>query len=48
MRGRHRRRFLLKTPKEARPQPYLRAWLGRVKLPNRVRLQVDIDPYSFL
>ncbi len=48
IRGRHRRRFLLKCPKDRLPQPYLRAWLSRVKLPGKVRLQVDIDPYSFL
>ena len=48
VRGRHRRRFLLKTPKDKLPQPYLRAWLARVKLPGKVRLQVDVDPYSFL
>jgi hypothetical protein len=23
-------------------------WLGPVSLPNAVRLQVDVDPYSFL
>ncbi|WP_455373725.1 primosomal protein N' [Limibacillus halophilus] len=48
VRGRHRRRFLLKTPKDRLPQAYLKAWLGRVKLPSKVRLQVDVDPYSFL
>jgi primosomal protein N' (replication factor Y) (superfamily II helicase) len=26
----------------------LRDWLGRVKLPSSVRVQVDVDPYSFL
>jgi len=48
LRGRHRRRFLVKAPKGFRLQPLLRQWLGPVKLPNAVRLQVDIDPYSFL
>ncbi|MEJ2025959.1 MAG: hypothetical protein P8X52_00400 [Limibacillus sp.] len=48
IRGRHRRRFLLKSPRDRLPQGYLRAWLGRVKLANKVRLQVDVDPYSFL
>jgi primosomal protein N' (replication factor Y) len=47
LRGRHRRRFLLKCRREVAPQGILRDWLGRVKLPNAVRLQVDIDPYSF-
>ncbi|MGF1629205.1 MAG: primosomal protein N' [Kiloniellaceae bacterium] len=48
LRGRHRRRFLVKAPRGFRLQALLRAWLGPVKLPNAVRLQVDIDPYSFL
>ena len=47
LRGRHRRRFLLKCRRELAPQGILRDWLGRVKLPNAVRLQIDIDPYSF-
>ncbi len=48
LRGRHRRRFLVKAPRNFRLQPLLRHWLAQVKLPNAVRLQVDIDPYSFL
>jgi primosomal protein N' (replication factor Y) len=48
LRGRHRRRFLLKCRRDIRPQPLLRAWLAAVKLPASVRLQVDVDPYSFL
>jgi len=48
LRGRHRRRFLVKAPRGFRLQALLRAWLEPVKLPNAVRLQVDIDPYSFL
>jgi len=26
----------------------LQDWLGTVKLPSSVRMQIDIDPYSFL
>jgi len=48
LRGRHRRRFLLKARRGLRPQPFLRRWLAAVRLPSQVRLQVDIDPYSFL
>ena len=48
LRGRHRRRFLVKAPRNFRLQGLLRGWLGQMKLPNAVRLQVDIDPYSFL
>jgi primosomal protein N' (replication factor Y) (superfamily II helicase) len=48
LRGRHRRRFLLKCRRDIAPQPLLRAWLAKIKLPSAVRLQIDIDPYSFL
>jgi primosomal protein N' (replication factor Y) len=48
LRGRHRRRFLVKARREVNLQAVLRQWLARVKVPGNVRLQVDIDPYSFL
>ena len=48
LRGRHRRRLLLKAPREVAVQPLLRAWLAKVKLPGSVRVYVDVDPYSFL
>jgi len=48
LRGRHRRRFLLKTSRYMALQPLLHAWLERIGLPGSVRLQIDVDPYSFL
>jgi len=48
LRTRHRRRFLVKAGKAIAIQPVLRDWLGRVKIPSSVRVQLDIDPYSFL
>ena len=48
LRGRHRRRFLLKCRRDIAPQPLLRGWLAPLKLPGSIRLQIDIDPYSFL
>ncbi|MBN9488344.1 MAG: primosomal protein N' [Alphaproteobacteria bacterium] len=48
LRGRHRRRFLLKTGRDVAVQPLLHAWLAQVGLPGSVRLQIDVDPYSFL
>jgi primosomal protein N' (replication factor Y) len=48
LRGRHRRRLLLKARKDVQVQPLLREWLERVKLPNSVRVQVDVDPVGFL
>jgi primosomal protein N' (replication factor Y) len=48
LRGRHRKRFLIKAGRHVRIQNLMREWLTRVKLPSNVRVQVDIDPYSFL
>ena len=48
LRGRHRRRLLLKAGREVNVQAILRDWLSRVKFGGSTRLQVDIDPYSFL
>ena len=35
------------TAKNIRIQDVLRDWLKRIKIPGRVRVEVDIDPYSF-
>ena len=48
LRGRHRKRFLLKASRNIAVQPLLRSWLERIGLPGSVRLQVDVDPYSFM
>ncbi|MDW8314203.1 MAG: primosomal protein N' [Rhodovarius sp.] len=48
LRGRHRHRLLLKAERGIAVQPLLRAWLGRVAIPAAVRVQVDVDPLSFL
>ena len=48
LRGRHRRRFLVKAQRPVNLQAVLRQWLGAVKIPSNVRVQVDVDPYSFL
>ena len=48
LRGRHRRRFLLKASRDIAVQPLLREWLEQIGLPSAVRLQVDVDPYSFM
>ncbi len=48
LRGRYRRRLLLKTGRDISLQRVLTDWLSRVKPPNAVRIQVDIDPYSFM
>ncbi len=48
VRGRHRHRFLVRADKSVDLQAFLRAWLAQVAVPGKVRLKVDIDPYSFL
>jgi primosomal protein N' (replication factor Y) len=48
LRGRHRRRLLLKTRRDILVQPILRDWLARVVVPRAVRVDVDVDPVSFL
>jgi primosomal protein N' (replication factor Y) len=48
LRGRHRRRLLLKTRREIPVQPLLRPWLASVSPARGVRIDVDVDPISFL
>lgn len=47
LRGRHRRRFLVKAVRAITVQPLLKAWLAASPPPHGVRVQVDVDPYSF-
>ena len=48
VRGRRRKRLLVRADRDVNLQAFLRAWLQRVKTPASVRLTVDVDPYSFL
>lgn len=48
IRGRHRYRLLVIGPRDRPLQPLIRPWLAADRLPANVRVQVDIDPYSFL
>jgi primosomal protein N' (replication factor Y) len=48
LRGRHRRRLLLKVRRNLAVQPILRQWLAAVKVPNSARVDVDVDPISFM
>jgi primosomal protein N' (replication factor Y) len=48
LRGRHRRRFLVKAGREVNIQAVLRSWLQTVRIASGTRIQVDIDPYGFL
>jgi primosomal protein N' (replication factor Y) len=48
VRGRRRKRFLVRADRNVDLQAYLAAWRVRVKPPASVRLTIDVDPYSFL
>lgn len=48
LRGRHRRRLLLKTRRDIAVQPLLRDWLDKVPVMRGARVEVDVDPVSFL
>jgi primosomal protein N' (replication factor Y) len=48
LRGRHRRRLLLKTRRDIPVQPILRSWLAAVPVTRGARVDVDVDPVSFL
>lgn len=48
LRGKHRFRLLVKAEKTVRLQKIMGRWLSSCALERGVRLQVDIDPYSFL
>ena len=48
VRGRRRKRLLVRADRDVDLQGFLRVWLSRVKVPGSVRLSVDVDPYSFL
>jgi primosomal protein N' (replication factor Y) len=48
LRGRHRRRFLIRSDRNVDLSAFLSAWRERVKLPSAVRLTLDVEPYSFM
>ena len=48
LRGRHRFRLLVHARRALDVQDVIRDWLGGVDWPAKVRVTVDVDPYSFL
>jgi primosomal protein N' (replication factor Y) len=48
IRGRRRKRLLVRANREVDLQAYLAAWRARVKVPSAIRMVIDVDPYSFL
>jgi primosomal protein N' (replication factor Y) len=48
LRGRHRYRLLVHARRGMDVQDVIRVWLGALDWPAKVRVAVDVDPYSFL
>jgi primosomal protein N' (replication factor Y) (superfamily II helicase) len=49
IRGRHRFRLLVKSPRAFDLSGYLRHWLAAApKAKGNIKLEVDVDPQSFL
>ncbi|WP_309087921.1 primosomal protein N' [Phenylobacterium sp.] len=48
VRGRRRKRFLVRADRGVDLSAYMAAWRARVRPPGQVRAAIDIDPYSFL
>jgi len=48
LRGRHRFRLLVHARRALDVQDIIRDWLGALAWPAKVRVAVDVDPYSFL
>jgi primosomal protein N' (replication factor Y) len=47
LRGKFRRRLLVRANKEIDIQKAIKGWVNSVKIPSSVRVQIDIDPQSF-
>ena len=48
LRGRHRQRILVHAARVLDVQDVIRDWLAAVEWSAKVRVAVDVDPYSFL
>lgn len=48
LRGRHRRRLLLKARRAVAVQPLVRDWVATVPETAGLRVTVDVDPYAFM
>lgn len=48
LRGKFRYRLLLKTLRNINIQVILKKWLKMVNIPSTVRVETDVDPYSFM
>ncbi|QDP18808.1 primosomal protein N' [Sphingomonas xanthus] len=48
LRGRHRQRLLIHAARKLDVQDVIRDWLGALEWSAKVRVAVDVDPYSFV
>ena len=48
IRGRRRKRFLVRADRTVDLSGFMSAWRARVRPRGAIRLAIDIDPYSFL
>lgn len=48
LRGLYRRRILVQSESEVNLSAYMAAWRGRMKVPAKYKLHIDIDPQSFM
>lgn len=48
IRGRRRKRFLVRARRDVDLQAYLATWRARIRPPGAIRVTIDVDPYSFL
>jgi primosomal protein N' (replication factor Y) len=48
LRGRHRQRLLVHARRSLDVQDVIRDWLAAIEWSSKVRVSVDVDPYSFL
>jgi len=48
LRGRYRRRLLVQAEATVSLSKYMQSWRQRLKLPSKYKLQIDIDPQSFM
>ncbi len=47
IRGRRRKRFLIRSDRTIDLSAYMAAWRARIRPPGAIRVAIDIDPYSF-
>lgn len=48
LRGRYRRRLLVQAEPTVNLPKYMQSWRERLKVPSKYKLQIDIDPQSFM